>query len=195
MAYRRKTYARRAPRRRLMWARDCGSSLFGDASPDARVRNLLQPYETLVGGDVEGTTITRIRGRIRVQPFTAFTGPVLFTAGIKVDDTETQGVIDPDEVVSMTPAARPGFDWMWVHNRHMDGILAQGGETDDVQDRAAVDFMSKTFDLDIKAQRRFDEVQQSLYAYWGFNDTLDTNTTMPDSAIVQWDLHVLLKRP
>lgn len=194
MAYRRKSYSRRAPRRRLMWVRDTGSSLFGDTSPNARVRNLLGQYEAIAGADVEGTTITRIRGRVRIEPFTAFTGPVLYSAGIKVDDTQAPGVLDADEVPDLLPTSRPGWDWMWVRNQHMAGLLAQGGETDTAQDRASNDFMAKTFELDIKAQRRFDEVQQSLYLIHGFSET-DPNVQLPDSATIQWDLHILLKRP
>lgn len=182
----RRRSVRTAPRRRLMWARYSNS--FGiTADNQAFTPDLLFSYQQLVGADVEGTTITRIRGTVGVRAEAAGTANLArIPFGIRVADSASMALLNEDlEQAGVLPDAAPGSDWMYARNFVVPTVQASSSNTEKL-------LAVRTFELDIKAQRRFDEVQQSLYAFVGGSSGDFGGVT---EGQIRLDMHVLLKRP
>lgn len=186
MARRRSSYRRgSAPRRRMFWARAHNLATLSETNT-AQVINLLSPYQASANTDVEGVTVTRIRGHYTWWSGAQATNTSFnLGTGIIVQDQSVAAQLDTDpEQNATSPWDADGQyrDWMYVRNNL--GITEPA--TGENQSAAVA---ANRVELDLKSQRRFDEVNQSLYAYVGLNE-------FPGENVFFWyDLHVLLKRP
>lgn len=182
MARRRNSVPRRsAPRRRLFWARRSGLATFTSTNY-AGIYDLLGPFQEEYGADLFGFTVTRILGTVQhwAAPETTSTTYNLST-GIRVDDqSEIEGSAASDRLQRL-PVNDPHTDWMWARNN----LGFHAGET---MEPATLAYYNR-FTLDLRSQRRLDELGQSLYWFAGIN-------AAPVDDISMWyDFHVLCKRP
>lgn len=185
----RRRMARTAPRRRLMWARY--TNTFGlTTSNSAFTPDLLFSYQQLVGADVEGTTITRIRGQVAISLEASSGGAAVnfnkVNFGIRVADSASMEQLETDaEQHAVLPDQAPGSDWMYARSFLVPTTSASATYTERV-------LAAREFELDIKSQRRFDEVQQSLYLFTGISPG---DFGAPTGGQIRLDIHTLLKRP
>lgn len=189
MARRRMTGRRRYPRRRLFWAHSTfASATVGDANL-VRIGDLLADYQ---GGsdepsrdDVEGITVTRIRGAMYwVPPATVAQEYHWLNVGIAVGNTSDMDELTDEQQV--TRLADPYRDWMY-YRRHatVTGAVDPGVN-------AQPDPWPTHFEIDLKSQRRFDEKSQSLFLFYGFpGGGLGTGNDYR----IYTDLRILCKRP
>lgn len=186
MARRRTSYRRgSAPRRRMFWARAHNLATLSETN-QAQVFNLLSPYQASANTDVEGVTVTRIRGHYTWwSAAQAINTSFNLGVGIIVQDQSVYAQLDTDpEQQATAPWDEHGQfrDWMYVRNNLGITDPASG------EDQSAT-IAANRVELDLKSQRRFDEVNESLYAYAGLPE-------FPGENVYFWyDLHILLKRP
>jgi hypothetical protein len=183
MARRRNTNSRRSsgPRRRLFWARSTDVAQYSEGSP-ARWSNLLGQFNADYGADLFGFTVTRIVGHYSwfaadsQDVSTAYRLPV----GIRVDEQSES--IAGNARLDKLPINDPNADWMYVRNNY--------GITDSVQTHSSTrENAENRVELDLRSQRRLDELGQSLYLYHGMVPFTDVTVTF------HWDLNILCKRP
>lgn len=144
MLTRRSGSRRSSPRRKLVWARAWSGADISIAQNATAQIDLLSQFQALLGADLVGCTIMRIRGTVALQNTTAGLG-LHAGFGIMVGPADlTAAQTDPD--------AHPGDDWMYW--RRFLANQAVAGEF------ARVD----NFDFDVRAKRKLDEVALNL---WG----------------------------
>ena len=115
---------------------------------------MLQDYEQVLGADAAGTTITRIRGRIAWAyfPETSLQEPLIASWGIRVDESQVTNLTDTQQVERLQ---QHYADWLMYEQRYVwpsvegEGLVSPNLIHEDV--------------VDIRSQRRLDELQQSLY--------------------------------
>lgn len=149
------------PLRRYEWARyfdDISIDLTGPRST-TNFTNMLTSFEQVLGADAAGTTVTRIRGHL-VTWFAAAEGTTLrdmvnVPLGIRVATDPPAGQTNEQlvEILSQEYA-----DWMYYDTLFVPPLPAASTFTNSFAVRQ---------DIDIKSQRRFDELQQSLYFITG----------------------------
>lgn len=178
----------------MFWAR---RRFTAAVTPDQYVHfvDLLSPYQTESNSDIEGCTITRIRGHFWPFNLVGTTGePEIHTlsVGIKVDDEGQFSLRSQTELAQLYLPSGPGIgtgpgastpahqDWMYVRNEN----FVVETEPNMAQLRQAY-----TTELDLKSQRRMDELTQSLFFIVG--------TANPPATSFNFyaDMHVLVKRP
>lgn len=182
---RRRSYRSAAPKRRLFWVRFSDFTYPGDGGGAVRASNLLESFEEEYGAQLFGFTVTRIRGSLQVwdrgNP-AGGTEPLLHwaSAGIRVcDDAAIEQADEDGEQASLIPQVDKHADWMWVTNK-----MVATEESTQYAPTPRLDM-----DIDVKAQRRIDELGQGLYLIYGNGDI--TTSYMAWT----WDLSVLMKRP
>lgn len=177
----------RSDRRRLFWARETNWSRF-DPPAETQVfgftpLNLLGRFESDYGADLFGFTITRIRGHVKIQ-YDATTTQIRneFSWGIRKSSQRAMDELDsPADRAGITPLSDPHADWMLAQ--------ADMGQLSDTSE-----WKEYRWDVDLKAQRRMDELGEGLYfinGFTGFSSPVDI-TGIRDVTI---DLHILCKRP
>ena len=141
---------------------------------------MLQDYEQVLGADAAGTTITRIRGRIAWAyfPETSLQEPLIASWGIRVDESQVTNLTDTQQVERLQ---QHYADWLMYEQRYVwpsvegEGLVSPNLIHEDV--------------VDIRSQRRLDELQQSLYFVAG----------VPGIAAgeikVRANFNILLKKP
>lgn len=175
-----------APKRRLFWVRKRSFKFPGDGAGNAFRTNLLDQFEEEYGAQLFGFTVTRIRGHLSVWPqstedFPVGT-PVTYSAGIRVVDDAAIEQADTDEThVPLLPMQDHHADWMWLTR---ETIMTPPDFVG-----AGQPFGVMRHEIDVKAQRRIDELGQGLYALSG-NSGIDEAPLSYDL-----DLSILMKRP
>lgn len=175
-----------APKRRLFWVRKRSYKYPGDGAGNAFRTNLLDQFEEEYGAQLFGFTVTRIRGHLSVwvnssEDFPAGT-PVTYSAGIRVVDDASIEEDDTDaEHVPLLPMQDHHADWMWLTRETCFT------PPDLISSNQPV--LAHRHEIDVKAQRRIDELGQGLYALSG-NSGIDEAPLSYDL-----DLSILMKRP
>ncbi len=172
-----------APRRRLFWARRQSLLQFTETN-QATPQNLLGPFQEAYGADLFGFTVTRIVGHYTWWTADDQTTATTynFSVGIRTDEQEQAAGDTDTRQQQQIPANSPHDDWMYVRNNL--GIASGTGAPEEVEQSAL-----NRIELDLKSQRRLDELGQSLYIYAGLND-------YPGVDVWAWyDLNILCKRP
>lgn len=182
MARRRNSYRRSsAPKRRLFWARRAGLITFSPANY-AGIYDLLGDFQEEYGADLFGFTVTRILGN-----YTFWAAPESTTTtfnlstGIRVDDESEISGSTAGWRASKVPIQDPHVDWMWARNN-------LGFHPSESEEAASIAPLNRV-NLDLRSQRRLDELGQSLYLFAGLN------AEPVDSVYAWYDFHVLCKRP
>ena len=175
-----------APRRRLFWARRAGLVTLTEANL-ASQQSLLATFQEAYDADLFGFTVTRIIGHYThwTSDATDVSTTYNLSVGIRVDETsDTQG-IDDTQQSDRLPINDPHVDWMYARNNL--GIT-YGTSASATTDQTAIQANNRV-ELDLRAQRRLDELGQSLYLVGGLN-------SYPGEDVYVWyDFHVLCKRP
>lgn len=176
----------RSRRRSLQWAREFVAQQQFTPTNSAVFDDLLSDFQTVLGADANGTTVTRIRGEVGLQWNLAAGASPAFRSidlGIRVADVAPLVGTDAEQIQYL-PTSRPYSDWMFARR-----FLVTGTAVDAPAD-ARVNAI-KYVDIDIKSQRRVDELQQSLFAFTG------TGLAVPagETASIAYDLHILLRKP
>lgn len=170
-------------RRRLFWARRTALSAF-TAADRAASYNLLADFETAYGADLFGFTVTRIIGHYTYWT-TSNTGVATtynVSTGIRVDDeSEIDGSTEAEQIARL-PVNDPFTDWMFARNNI--GVTTTTGDP-----AQGFQLALNRVDLDLRSQRRLDELGQSLYWFVGLNASPGSDVN------VWWDFHILCKRP
>lgn len=170
-----------ANRRRLFWARRSNLSTFS-ASNYAGIYDLLGPFQTAYDADLFGFTVTRIIGHYQYWAAPqATTTTFNVSTGIRIDDQSEIEGSDASWRLGKLPVNDPHVDWMWSRNN-------LGFHPSESEEPASVSPLTRV-ELDLRSQRRLDELGQSLYMFMGINDA------PVDDIFVWWDFHVLCKRP
>lgn len=171
------------PRRRLFWAQFSSVLTAGPTTAPVPMapQNLLETFEDDYGADLFGFTVTRIRGLIRFaydQTTVVERHDVSF--GIRIAAQSSVENADEElEQLNLSPAGDPHSDWMWVYNdthyTHLDG---------------SPQYAEYPVEVDIRAQRRLDELGQSLFMFGAF-----ANADLESFVNMTLNLRVLCKRP
>lgn len=187
MARRRVTRSPARPRRRYEWARAGGQATFNSTNA-AGVSDLLTNFQEVLGADAAGVTITRIRGHVDF----VYTGAELAAAGNQAPARMSFGIrvatdmpddITDTQVVQL--ANQRYADWMYYEPAYH---VFPSAETDAMVTPEHVTKLA----VDIKAQRRFDELQQSLFTFISWQNV--SGTAGVDVA-AYWSFNILLKMP
>lgn len=187
-ARRTRSYRRTAPKRRLFWARTHGLQDLTTAD-SASTGDLLNDFQTQYGADLFGFTVTRIRGHISVQVAGQpdVSSPYNLSYGIRVDDeSEITGGTDANQQDRL-PANDPFADWMYIRNLW---AIAPGSTS--VEPSPTTQLFQNRVEIDIRSQRRLDELGQSLFQYVGVDGGVPDGF---EAVNFYWDLHILCKRP
>lgn len=170
------------PRRRMFWAQqNVMQTTTGSQPIGNQPLNLLGEFEDEYGADLFGFTVTRIRGHLTF----AFDQTDVVerhdpSYGIRVSSEAQTATTNTNlERLGTAPVEDPHADWMWVYNDTLYTNLNTGWM-----------YAQYKVDVDIKAQRRLDELGQSLYLFsaWGGSDF----TSFVNVFI---SLRILCKRP
>lgn len=155
--------SRTAPRRRLFWAQT--NTVFNAGPTAAPVPmaplDLLTGFQEDYGADLFGFTITRIRGLIRfAYDNTDVVERHDASFGIRVADERAVLNSDGSEVdqINLSPSGDPHADWMWIYNDTHYTATAATSST----------YPQYLREIDIKAQRRLDELGRSLFMFGAF---------------------------
>ena len=175
-------YRRSAPCRRMFWARRAGLVTLTEDNV-ASQQSLLADFQAEYDADLFGFTVTRIVGH-----YTHWTsGSELvstsynLSVGIRVDESvDTENVTDERQSARL-PINDPHVDWMYARNNLGITHGTDSAEIDIAQ--------GNRVELDLRSQRRLDELGQSLYLVGGLN------SYPGDDVYVWYDMHVLCKRP
>ena len=162
----RRTAARQMPRRRLVWSR----SIKSESGATSGAYDLLEDFRlaTQYGAQPLGTTITRVRGSLVLGP-PSVTTPTGITWGLVVEDRAALATEVPK------PQQERHVDWLaWQPHPHVgaDGITGTANARE----------------IDVRSQRRLDEVGQTLWLAW---DQASATVTWT----VTFTLSVLLRLP
>lgn len=182
MARNRRSSRRTAPRRRMFWATT--NTLFSAGPTTAPVPSapfdLLEQFSDEYGADLFGFTVTRIRGFIR---FAYDTTSVVerhdASFGIRVgDEVSMNNATTEQNRIDLIPTFDKHADWMWVY------------EDSHYTNTTGIPWAQYPVEVDIKAQRRIDELGQSLFLLGGFG-----GADFEALVNVSIALRVLCKRP
>lgn len=163
MARRRYSNRRRSgSKRRLEWADlTVSGTPLNDTTP-VRWRDAFGDWEGQAGADVQGVTITRILGDVAwTVPNTVAQEYHWLTMGFEVANaSDNYELTMPQRVHRLSDPYR---DWMYY--RRLPTYTAAA----DIPVAGRVEgWPSHKFDLEIKSKRRFDELSQSLFFWYGF---------------------------
>lgn len=148
--YTRRRTGRSNARRKFVWDRS-----FGSTATDSFGADLLANYRAQPGATHVGATITRVRGYI--IPSAAFsTAALAGAAGLRID-TWNEDPLDSTNA----PEAQPDADWMAWLPWNLGGVEAG------TLPRTVVTWNEHTspWTVDIKAQRRLEELNQTLWLF------------------------------
>lgn len=165
---------RRQVRRKFVWDRTQGFA----AAPATSGVDLLANYRSQPGATHVGATIMRIRGYIYPDPDAGVPTFTRGAIGFRIDSwnesaTGTAGLAN-------SPFAQPDEDWMgWLP------YFWELGPT--VQTFATWNPQASVYAVDIKANRKIEELNQTLWMF--FTAPSAGNTTY------NWDLSVGMKLP
>ena len=161
----------RGPRRKTVWARNFNLTT-GTAGI---VADILVDFRNEMGilRNLPGTTITRVVGTHTTRVTTTDDAFTRWVWGLYV------GHIDVFPSVTDNPLGAPGLDWMFVRSENVVQVQDAG--------TPVVKRVASYFDIDLRAQRKMDEIGQTLY-YIGDNPE-------GDAFDVVWNFNVLLKLP
>jgi len=185
MARRRSSNGRRmgsSSRRRLFWARFDGQQTFTTGN-DGLVVNLLADFETAYGADLFGFTITRIVGNF-THASNAGTAAAGYTLGVglRIEDEQSVSNTNTDaEQIALAPQNDQFSDWMFA--RVMHGAVT--GATD-----YALALQESRYEIDLRSQRRLDELGQSLYLM-----AAASREPLTSDVDFNYSLNILCKRP
>lgn len=192
MARRRRSYYRSSrPQRSYEWARRSIAATWGSSNTASGPFDLLGDYQSVLGADAAGTTITRIRGQLSFGFLGAENAgyqPEQAVWGIRVGSEPVSGSLTDQQQHDLL--TQHYADWM-IYEQPFVWPFSYGSldPTFTVSPN-----LVQFYDVDIKSQRRLSELQQSLYFYGGVAkgpDEFPTDATM-------WCygyLNILLKRP
>lgn len=190
MASRRSVRRGSGTRRRMFWARELIDETVS-FTDRAQIVDLLLRFSTEYGADLFGFTVTRIVGNLTYWQDSADPDggePQGVSVGIRVEDRASVQAIDTSaERLTTIPASDPFSDWMYVTNRYYNGFA--GGTIGSVQSLISTE---NRWEIDLKAQRRLDELGQSLYLYLG---QIGTPEATSSALRIMGDINVLCKRP
>lgn len=184
MARRRNTNARRSggqSRRRLFWARRNGLISFPEGNLGSQ-QDLLSTFQAAYDADLFGFTVTRVVGHYTwwVSEAQAVSTTFNLSVGIRIDEqVDTTGITD-ERQQNRLPANDPFADWMYVRNN----LGVAGGTTSENAP------YRNTVELDLRSQRRLDELGQSLFLFAGHAGSYAGSDTH-----FWYDLNILCKRP
>lgn len=175
-------------RRRLFWARTCQTF---SITPNNRAQpiDLLYAFQQAYGADLFGFTVTRIVGHVTHWSMGGSSSNAAYTysSGIRVDDQNQWTSTDTDaRQLALVPYNDPYSDWMWVRNS--EGYATTGTASADAVWQQQ---KSNRVELDLRAQRRLDELGQTLFWIHGVPEDLPTATSL----FAFTDVNVLCKRP
>jgi hypothetical protein len=162
----RQTARRQMPARRLVWSR----SIKSESAATSGAYDLLEDFRlaTQYGAQPLGTTVTRVRGYL-VLSSPSVTTPTGITWGLVVEDRAAAVAEVPK------PQQERHVDWLaWQPHPHVgtDGITGTANARE----------------IDVRSQRKLDEVGQTLWLAWDQTSATVTWT-------VAFSLSVLLKLP
>lgn len=191
MARRRYSNRRSArPRRDYEWARRTINATWGSNQTASDPFDLLGDYQSVLGADAAGTTITRIRGQLSFAYLAAENAgyqPEQAAWGIRVSTPPPEDLTDDQQHQLLD---QHYADWM-IYEQPFVWPFSYGSldPTFTVSPN-----LVQFYDVDIKSQRRLSELQQSLYFYGG---TVKDSSEFPADATF-WCygyLNILLKKP
>lgn len=171
---------RRQQRRKFVWDRTFGFFNPGDAgiTPNVYGVDLLAGYRSQPGATHLGATVTRIRGYIYPElGSTLASAVVLGTFGFRIDSWNE----DPLDVAN-SPTAQPDEDWLGWEPWLVDGTQAPNQPS-----VATWNPQASAWAIDIKAQRKLEELNQTL---WLFSTAVGGG-----QALMNYNLSVGLKLP
>lgn len=181
----RRTPRRSVARRKLQWATFSnvgGEGLEFSDTNMASPANALTDFETAQGSDVSSATITRIRGHVWWVPAATavqeYTGLAL---GFMIwNSSDASTLTDAQQANRLN---QPYRDWMYYKRIQTASAAADLGVT--------TTGWQNELDVDIKSQRKFDELNETLYFFAGLTDSIGDG----NSIRVFYDFRILLKRP
>lgn len=183
----------RGQKRDMFWARRTGLITF-DTANQASIVSLLGDFNQAYGANLFGFTVTRIRGHFThfttstVEPSTSYRMSVGIRKDERIDASTAAGGVtgiadtDPEQSVKQ-PFEDPYSDWMYARN--CLGIVGSAGDEWASGDQVA----NNRVELDLKSQRKFSELNETLYMIVG------TSWDGDDPVQFWYDMHVLLKQP
>jgi hypothetical protein len=151
--------------------------------------DLLYGFQQAYGADLFGFTVTRIVGHVTHWGAGGPSTQLAYTysAGIRVDDQNQWTPSDTDaRQLALTPYHDPYSDWMWTRNS-VGAAPTGSASAAAINDQQA----HNRVELDLRSQRRLDELGQSLFYIHGILEELPT----AESMVVFTDINVLCKRP
>lgn len=192
MAYGRRyrSGGRARSRRRLDWAHFSNVGGTGVELSDANraaQSHVLADYQSdvVAAMDVDGVTITRIRGTVYWVPAATITQEYTGLAlGFRTEESQDVGSLTDEQQIAR--ANNPNLDWMY-YRRHQTASAAAIAENG----AYAAQGWPNHIELDIKSQRRLESINQSLYFWYGLTDTIGTGNSLR----LFWDFRVLFKKP
>jgi len=155
MAIRRSSNRRGTPqRRKLVWARTTPTAPTFTAAGTTVLIPLLSRFETVYGADPVGTTVMRIRAKLSFRSS---------TAGNQIRTVAAIGVL-PAGVTAATvsPASQEHLDWMYWQTFHYEPVIATEFATINM------------WDVDVRAKRKMEELNQTLFLVIGNWHSADT---------------------
>lgn len=187
MAYR-SNRRRTVPKRRMFWVRYSGLFQY-NSEQQAAIGDMLSQFQADYGADLFGFTVTRIRG---YYTFWAPNQPDVTTSanlslGIRIGTENAVPATDAEQA-ELIPINDEYADWMYTRNN----LLLMPGSTS-LTPTPSEQAMGNRVELDLKAQRRLDEMGQSLFLFAGVNAPIEPDTDTELTA--WWDFNILCKRP
>ena len=158
-------------RRKMVWARDFNITL----NTAGLVVDLLQGFINQLGitKPLPGMTITRIVGTHTIRVVSADDAFTRWEWGLVVADQSHA------PTVTDNPLTQPTQDWMFVRQEAVVQVVDAGTPT--------VKRVAAHYDIDIKAQRKLQEIGQTLF-YVGDNPD-------GDNFDINFQFNILLKLP
>lgn len=136
--------------RQFIWARAGGTFILTAGSTEtneAYNEDLLEEFENEYGADIVGSTVTRIRGVIAVYPEQGATNPAMPIFGIRRYGER----VSPNNLDNLAsepgPFSGPHADWMMYLPVFMS---------------IEIPYQSREIVVDVKANRKIEELGQSL---------------------------------
>lgn len=139
--------------------------------------DLLAAFRGQPGATHLGATVTRIRGYVYPELSTALEAAVISgTVGFRIDSWN-EDTADSDN----SPLAQPDEDWLgWLP------YLIDGTQSPQSPNVATWNAQANAWAVDIKAQRKLEELNQTLWMFW-------TPPAGADPIFMNWNLSVGLK--
>lgn len=163
-------------RRKLVWARLGNVTYALTSAADMDADSLLVNYALQAGATTMGVTVMRVRLSVFVNYKSAYSDPVY--VGVRVANKEQLQELATTEDLDFAPQRDPYADWMWWQALYPN----HGSDSTNGVPNAA------TYECDVRAMRRMEELGQDLGIFFGKETTTDTAT-------VSWTSSVLLALP